>query len=205
MNKAVSVAGLLAFMMAFSVVHAGGHVNSSNVENLKVYYLKEGADFGQYSKVQIADLKLGYARVIAPPWYDGEDKGARKWELTDKDITFLRQSYREAMTAALEADDGYPVVTESGTDVIILDIEIVTLMPYARKGEKVQTRGFGELVAQATLRDGATGELLGIFEGSQDVGSEYQQNTRLNGEKSLRALFEVWGSRMRQVMDQSRN
>ena len=55
------------------------------------------------------------------------------------------------------------------------------------------------------LMDGATGELLGIFEGTQDVGSEYQQNTRLNAENNLRALFDVWGMRMRKVMDDSRN
>ena len=89
--------------------------------------------------------------------------------------------------------------------ILVLDVEIITLMPYARKGEKVQVRGFGELRAQATLRDGATGELIGIFEGTQNVGSEYQQNSRLNAENDLRTLFDVWGSRMRRVMDNSRN
>jgi hypothetical protein len=46
-----------------------------------------------------------------------------------------------------------------------------------------------------------TGELLAIYEGKQEVGSEYQQNTRLNAENDLRALFAVWGGRMRTVMD----
>lgn len=177
----------------------------AEIKNLDPYYVNESADLGKYDKVLIDSLKVGYAKVVAPPWYEGEDKGVRKWQLTDKDIKFLRDAYRDAMTSALEDDDGYPVVETGGEDVIVLDIEIITLMPYARKGEKVETRGFGELRAQATLRDGATGELLAIFEGLQDVGSEYQPNSRLNAENNLRDLFDVWGMRMRKVMDASRN
>jgi len=204
MNKALSVfMAMLILPLSVSTVLAGGH-DVGNVDQLKSYYIQEDLDLGKYTKVLVADLKVGYARVIAPPWYDDEDKGARKWQLTAKDVKFLRQSYREAMIEALEANDGYPVVEEGGTDVIIIDIEIVTLMPYARKGENVQVRGFGELVAQATIRDGATGELIAIFEGSQNVGSEYQQNTRLNAENDLRNLFDVWGARVRAVLDANR-
>ncbi len=197
------VATLLCFTLSTGSVMAGGH-EIGNVEQLKAYYIKEDLDLSQYSKVQVADLKVSYARVIAPPWHEDHNKQAKKWALTNKDIEFLRKSYREAMTDALEAEDGYPVVSEAAADVIVIDIEIITLMPYARKGENVQVRGFGELVAQATIRDGATGNLIAIFEGSQDVGSEYQQNSRLNAENSLRALFDVWGARVRAVLDNNR-
>jgi hypothetical protein len=174
------------------------------VANLKPYYIKDDLDLSRYSKVYVDSLKVLDARVVAPPWFDGDDKGPKKWALTKKDTEFLRSSYRAAMIAEIQDKGGYPVVEELADDVIILDVEIVTLMPYARKGENVQVRGFGELTAQATLRDGMTSELLGIFEGPQDVGTEYQQNTRLNAENNLKALFQVWGERMRRVMDDSR-
>lgn len=195
---------LVGFFMLAHPVFAADENFAATVETLKAYYLNTDSDLSVYDKVLVDDLKVSYARVIAPPWYESGKKSSKKWQLTSGDVKFLRDGYRDAMTQALEADNGYQVVSEATEGVIILDVEIITLMPYARKGEKVETRGFGELRAQATLRDGLTGELLGIFEGAQQVGSEYQQNTRLNAENNLRSLFDVWGARMRKIMDENR-
>jgi hypothetical protein len=206
MRKALPVfAGIVTLVTGFVTAFADNHEGGADVERLKSYYVKEGVNLGAYNKVLVDSLKVTDARVIVPPWYQGDDKWPKKWQLTSRDTEFLRQSYREAMLQAIQAEGGYEVVEEPAEDTLILDMEIITLMPYARKGEKVEVRGFGELRAQATLRDGMTSELLGIFEGVQHVGSEYQQNSRLNAENSLRALFEVWGARMRQVMDESRD
>lgn len=199
-----ALAGIAGVVIGISQSLAADEEFAANVDNLKPYYVQEGGDLSRYNKVLIDNLGLADARVIAPPWYQDEDQGPTKWQLTKKDIDWLRKSYRAAMKNEIETDGGYPVVTEIADDVLILDMEIITLMPYARKGENVQVRGFGELKVQATLRDGMTSELLAIFEGSQEVGTEYQQNTRLNAENNLTALFEVWGSRLRAAMDESR-
>ncbi|MGI9290183.1 MAG: DUF3313 family protein [Gammaproteobacteria bacterium] len=198
--------GLLTFVAVFtaSTVLADGHQPMSNIRNLDPYFIKEGVDLGQYNRVFVDNLKVLDARVIAPPWYEGDNKSPKKWRLTEKDTRFLRDSYRVAMIEKLN-EGGYEVVEAiDADDILILDVEIITLMPYARKGENVQTRGFGELTAQATLRDGLTSELLAIFEGTQDVGSEYQQNSRMNAENNLNELFELWGLRMRYLMDDAR-
>jgi hypothetical protein len=201
--------GFVGLMLGISQAAVADEEFAANVENLQPYdklqpyYIKEGVDLSIYTKVLVDNLGVADARVIPPPWYAGEDKPA-KWALTRKDVEWLHKSYRAAMKQELETEGGYPVVTEMAPDVLILDVEIITLMPYARKGEKVQVRGFGELKVQASLRDGMTSELLAIFEGSQDVGTEYQQNTRLNAENNLKALFQVWGARMRKLMDDSR-
>jgi hypothetical protein len=196
--------GLVGIVAGTGQVIAADEEFAANVDNLKPYYIKEGADLSGYNKVLVDSLGVADARVIAPPWYQEEDQGPARWELTKKDVEWLRKSYRAAMQQEIETKGGYPVVSDIAADVLILDMEIVTLMPYARKGENVQVRGFGELKVQATLRDGMTSELLAIFEGSQDVGTEYQQSTRLNAENNLKALFQVWGARMRKVMDDSR-
>jgi hypothetical protein len=194
---------LLSFGYA-SWAYADSHGVLANVKNLKPYFIKDNVDLSRYNKVFVDNLKVIDARVIAPPWYEGDNKSPKKWRLTKKDVEFLRNSYRTAMIEQLHAG-GYEVVEAiESADVIILDIEIITLMPYARKGENVQVRGFGELKAQATLRDGITSELLAIFEGVQDIGSDYQQNSRLNAENSLKELFDIWGQRMRKVMDDTR-
>jgi hypothetical protein len=201
-KKALAVAVFGAMLSAPAVLFAAAHESEVAVTDLSLYYKKEGLDYGKYNAVLIGRLGVEDARVVAPPWVTGEDRSPQKWQLTGADIRWLRKSYREAMRQEIEADDGYPVVNKAGDGVLIVDIEIIYLMPYARKGENVTVRGFGEMLVQAQLRDGMTGELLGLFEGTQEVGSEYQQNTRLNAENDLRDLFSYWGSRVRGLLDQ---
>ena len=169
------------------------------VRDLDVYFIQEGLDLSVYDSVLLDSLGIMDARVIPPPWAD--EANPKPWKLTDSDANWLRKSYRNSMTEAISGDDGFPVVDEPGEGVLIVDIEIVTLMPYARRDESVTTRGFGEIRVQAALRDGQTSQLLAIFEGPQDVGSEYQQNTRMNNEQSLQELFAYWGGRVRGVLD----
>ncbi len=205
--KTITRITVLSMAALFSLSHAiaGSHESIAATKQLDPYYIKEDVNLGVYNKIFLEALQVNYARVIAPPWYEGDSKNPQKWRLTDKDDEFLRAGYRAAMVEALE-EGGYPVVNQiDDDDVLSLTMKVITLMPYARKGQDVQVRGFGEMTVQATLRDGRTGELLAIFEGPQDVGSEYQQNTRLNAENSLKELFDVWGQRMRKVMDDSRN
>jgi len=201
MHKSFFLAGLVAIVAGGSVTAYAADDEVAQV--LKPYYLKDGVDMANYNSILLDSLGLEDSRVVAPPWIEGEDAAPKKWKLTKGDIRFLRDSYRTAMKEEIETKGGYPVVDQPGAGVLALDIEIVYLMPYARKGEKVTVRGFGEMLVHVQLRDGMTGELLAIFEGKQDVGSEYQQNTRLNAENDLRALFTVWGARVRTVMDEA--
>ena len=195
----------LAMLLGFPMLAAAGaHSSETVVRDLDVYYEKEGVSLADYDAILIDTLGLDDARIVAPPWIE-DDGGPKKWALTNSDAKWLRKSYREAMQEEITANGGFAIVDEPAEGVLMLDIEIIYLMPYARKGDKVTTRGFGEMLVQAQFRDAMTGELLGVYEGKQDVGSEYQQNTRLNNENSLRDLFEYWGARVRQIMDEAHN
>jgi hypothetical protein len=201
-RKIVMFAGLLAVVGFSMAVNAAEQVDVT-VRDLTPYYEKEGVNLADYHSILIDTLGLDHARIVQPPWYDGDEKNPKKWTLSNADIKWLRQSYRETMTAEIAGNNGFPVVAEPGEGVLILGIEVVYLMPYAERGEKVTTRGFGEMLVQAQFRNGMTGELLAIFEGKQNVGSEYQQNTRLNNENRLQDLFQYWGQRVRGLMDQA--
>jgi hypothetical protein len=197
--------------MLASLVLLGGFTSTSGlaatdefeatVADLRPYFRKEGLNLADYDAVLLGTMGLDDARVIPPPWYEGESSSPEKWKLTDGDIRWLRSSYRKAMRDEIEVAGGYPIVDVPAAGVLNLDIEIIALMPYARKGEDVKTRGFGEILVQAQFRDALSGELLAIYEGKQSVGSEYQQNTRLNAENDLRSLFQVWGKRVRLILD----
>jgi hypothetical protein len=201
-RKLVMFAGLFA-VVGFSMALNAAEQVDITVRDLTPYYEKEGVNLADYHSILIDTLGLDHARIVQPPWYDGDEKNPKKWTLSNADIKWLRQSYRETMTAEIAGNGGFPVVDEPGEGVLILGIEVVYLMPYAERGEKVTTRGFGEMLVQAQFRNGMTGELLAIFEGKQNVGSEYQQNTRLNNENRLQDLFQYWGQRVRGLMDQA--
>jgi hypothetical protein len=202
-RNAALIAGLVAVIGFSSVVYAADEQIDVSVRDLTPYYEKEGINLADYSSILIDTLGLDDARIVRPPWYEGEEKNPKKWTLSKSDIKWLRQSYRDTMTKEIAGNDGFPVVEEPGEGVLILDIEIIYLMPYAERGEKVTTRGFGEMLVQAQFRDGMTGELLAVYEGKQDVGTEYQENTRLNNENRLLDLFRYWGKRVRGLMDRA--
>ena len=54
----------------------------------------------------------------------------------------------------------------------------------------------------AETRDAQTGELLGIFEGAQEVGKDYQKNTDFARMENVNKLFDSWGRRVRIAMDE---
>ena len=167
-------------------------------------YEKDGFNIGRYNQVMIDTLGVADARVIPPPWVEGKDRNPKKWQLNSKDIQWLKDNYRAAMKEQIETIGGYPVVSEPSPDAFILDVKIVSLTPYAQRSEDVITRGTGEMTIQAELRDSMTGDLLAIYEGDQDVGSEYQQNARINKEHDANRLFAAWAEKVRLMMDESR-
>ena len=205
----MSKAGFIARSLFMLAVVSGASLAQTDdlykiSKALNQVYEKDGFDIGRYNQVMIDTLGVADARVIPPPWVEGKDRNPKRWQLNSKDIQWLKDNYRAAMKEQIETIGGYPVVTEPSSDALILDVKIVSLTPYAQRSEDVITRGSGEMTIQAELRDSMTGELLAIYEGDQDVGSEYQQNARMNKEHDANKLFSAWGEKLRRMMDESR-
>jgi len=205
----MSKAGFIARSLFMLAVVSGASLAQTDdlykiSKALNQVYEKDGFDIGRYNQVMIDTLGVADARVIPPPWVEGKDRNPKRWQLNSKDIQWLKDNYRAAMKEQIETIGGYPVVTEPSSDALILDVKIVSLTPYAQRSEDVITRGSGEMTVQAELRDSMTGELLAIYEGDQDVGSEYQQNARMNKEHDANKLFSAWGEKLRRMMDESR-
>lgn len=170
-------------------------------DELDIYYEKDDFSLAAYDKVLLNPLLLASAKVVPPPWVEGEDRLPHKWVLSDADITRAKAAYLTAMKNQLATLGGYTIVSEPGPGVLELTVAIVNLTPYAQEGDKVITKGTGELTVQATLRDGMSRELLALYEGEQAVGQEYQENTPLTAQHNVRELFALWGARVRQMLD----
>jgi hypothetical protein len=63
------------------------------------------------------------------------------------------------------------------------------------------TRGSGEMTIHVETRDAQTGDLLGIYEGPQEVGKDYQKNTDFTKQANVKMLFDSWGRRLRLALD----
>jgi hypothetical protein len=172
---------------------------------LETLYEKPAVNLKAYNKVYIDTLGVSDAKLVLPPWADQDTKKIKNWSLPEKDVQLLKSAYRNAMTTIISADDGFPIVTEYGNDVLVIHIAIRSLTPYAQRGDKVITKGTGELVIQLQLRDGGSGALLGIYEGTQAVGEEYQENNRLSATSNLNALFSTWATQSRKILDNAHN
>lgn len=203
-------ASTYAAVFALLVVASATNLTAQNEELFKIskpltfIYEKDGLDLGRYNKVLLLTLGLEHARVVPPPWVEGAAAESQEWELDDADVAWLTHAFFTAMKEQIEGVGGYPLVEDSADDAFILDVEIVSLTPYALPGEEVLTKGTGTLIMQATLRDSITGELLAIFEGEQDVGTEYNPANRISAEHNANELFNAWGTKVRLIMDESR-
>lgn len=132
-------------------------------------------DLRSYTQFLLKPLNLEDTRIIPPPWVENPDP--RKWQLSERNRQFLKAAYRQVMTEGLERSGEFNVVEKAFRGSLELEVKLISLTPYARSGEDVKTKGYGELTFEAALRDARSGELLAMFEGAQQVGEDYQENT----------------------------
>lgn len=156
-----------------------------------------------YSKVYIQDLDLSEAKIISPPWIE---KDSFDWNTTEKNLAFLKARFKEGVTKGLTENNGrYEVVEELGKGVLILDVEIISFMPYVNRADETsETKGSGEFHLSVQLRDGKTYSLIHITEGTQVIGDEYQPNTDMTRATNEKALFEGWGKVLRKALDDAK-
>lgn len=199
----VSITTMLLVMVATLVAQAQDTIQTPELE---VTYFREGVDYKYYNQFVLKTLDVENTRLIPPPWEENPDPV--KWQLSDQNKDFLRAAYREAMKRGLEESGEFKVVTEPLRGTLELEMRLVSLAPYARQGEKVTTKGYGELTFESVLRDARTGEMLALIQGTQKVGEDYQENTDFNKATNLTQHFANWGRRVSGRMSaahQSRN
>ena len=169
---------------------------------LNVEYENPNADYSQFDRLIIEELDLSDTLIVPPPWLAEK---AFEWKTSDKNRAHLQKEFLASMNDQISANGGYEIVGEPGPGVLQLSVKVVSFMPYAeQKDTKAVTLGSGEMRIHVELRDSQTGELLGMYEGPQEVGKEYQKNTDFTKQKNVKKLFDSWGRRVRLAMDGDR-
>jgi len=98
-----------------------------------------------------------------------------------------------AVRSGVESEGKFKVVNEHTPGTLQIDVRLVSLTPWASRDEKVETLGSGTLTFEAHVRDAATSELLAVYQGTQNVGKEYQANTPANKMTDIKQHFTDWG------------
>jgi hypothetical protein len=188
----------LAAMLFSSVAMAG-------TDPLDPTWVRPDTDFSKYTKFLVKPLNLSDVKILRPPWAQDDPI---EWKLETISLEAIQDIFLEAMKETLEADGGYPLVDQPGADVLEVDMELLSIMPYVRPGSdgtddghEVITLGSGEVTGTAELRDSTSRALLILLEGERVAGEEYKEFTTENNIYNLRAMFTAFAKRLRVAMD----
>ena len=168
---------------------------------VSVSVIQPDTDFSKYDKFMIQPLDIGETRLIPPPWIEGKAGKPRPWKISKKNADFMQQQYYDAMKNQLQELGGYTLVDEADDDVLSVEIEIVSLTPWASEKDAVITLGSGEMTFRAEIRDSMTWENLVVYEGDTPVGKDYQEFTEYSVDQNVKALFDHWGEYLRLALD----
>lgn len=157
-----------------------------------VTYTRPNTDFGSYNQFLISPLDMSDMKIVPPAWVT--DSKPHKWQLSEKDVEYIRSLYQEYIANGIRSGKKYDVVSEQAPNTLEVDVEIIRLIPWAKKGDKsAKTKGSGEMKFEVVFRDALSGDLLAIGEGLQNVGENYQENVPINHEHNLKEHFFTWG------------
>ena len=188
------------FFLVFVILFSASQAFS---QQLDAIYVNPDMSLANYDRILLSDLNIASAKVVPPAWVEGKDRNPRRWAIKEQGIQAMQKAFREAVTEHLTANNGYEVVTTPADKTLEATVIIISLTPYALAEDNVVTKGTGELTMQVSLRDALTNKLLAIYEGPQQVGEAYQERTDLSALNDLKSLFDDWGKRIREAMDQA--
>ena len=194
-NRGKLLAGL--FVLLFSSTAFAQHVEPT--------WVKEGVNWEQYSKFLVKPLNIADVKLVKPPWAADDTS---EWTLEIQDLEAIQAIFRDAMKDVLSGNGGYPLVYLDGKDVLEVEVEILSIMPYLKPGGdeslagyEVKTLGSGEVTARVELRDSTTRELLLLLEGEKAAGENYKEFTPANAASNVEGMVRAFATRLRTAMD----
>ncbi len=107
-------------------------------------FARPGVDFSQYDKFILEPLQIA-SNAAQVNSETGSRSRRERWEFDARGVERLKGEFRDAIVEALEADRGYPIVTEPAPGVLRIVAAIVTIdMPPPPQRTGVRGEGGGE-------------------------------------------------------------
>lgn len=171
-----------------------------NSKKLQAVYLLPGADFRQYTKVQLDPTDVAFAK----DWQRDQNSSAigLSRRITDDEAQKIADQVRtgfEDIFAKAYADAGYPVVTAPAHDVLRVRTGVANLTIDAPDNNNSigRSRSYSVQAGAATLiievRDSLSGAVLGRAIDSRAAGDEFaQMRTSVSNRADFSRLFKSW-------------
>ena len=193
------IAGLMLLLVSGTLV----------AKNPPASYVKSGVDLSVYNKVLVRPLNMDNIEVLKPVWEQDNDD---VWAFEPEDGKAIQEWFMDAMQKELEVKGGYAMVSQPASDVMRIEVEMLSITPYVKPGTpandgkfKTSTLGSGDVVISAEFRDSKTRELLILVEGERAIGTEYKKLSPQNHIDNIKGLFARWGMKIREALDEAHN
>ncbi len=175
---------------------------------LSVAYVDPDADFSIYDKVMLLEPHVAFKKN----WQRDQNRSSVHRVSTsdmDKIKSRLKEGFHQAFVEVLEADDGYPVVEETGEDVLLVRPAIVNLDPVAPDVQspgrsRTYTESAGEMTLYVELYDSITGDIIGKALDRQidRRGSYMQWQTSASNRAAANRILKGWAQVLRDGLDE---
>jgi hypothetical protein len=167
-------------------------------------YAVPGVSLAPYKRVMLDSVDLAFKL----------DWQKRHPEITESDVTRIRSQgaavFYEIFSAALTQNNGYPLVTQPGPDVLRVTASITELdvaaAPDSNGAKRMYVVSPSDLTMLMELRDSTTGALLARAidrDKGRAVGNLQVVDAVSNSAEARRAL-ELWAGLLRGALDRAR-
>ena len=181
------------------------------VDNSKVdlAYIDPDTDFSRYNRVMVDALVVDHVEIIFNQSGSAVGPKGSDFELTDKDRADLQRIFAEVMEKNL-AENGYPMVSEPGPDVLRITAALTALEPSAPPDDprsrgvgrtRVYTEGGGSTQIKVAFTDSRSGEVLALVEDRKTSTDLWGVNNRVTNLADVRRHFSAWARSIREWLD----
>lgn len=194
------------------IEEASLHDGLVRVENKAVdaVYRRPEARMSEYSKLLLRPIEVQFAKNWAP-----EKSGSVLYEMHEPDREKIKRELADAFAEVFKRElekGGYPLVGETGKDVLEIQAAIVNLYITApdvsmqTSGRtRVYTSDAGEMTLIMQLHDSVTGQLLARAHDRREGGPDmWQWTNSVTNTSEAKRIIATWATALRKALDAAR-
>jgi hypothetical protein len=178
----------------------------TTIKGLDLAYVRPGADMSVYHKIILDPVEVSFAKN-----WDPKQTGSN-FDISQADRDRIKQGIADltakTFTEEISKDNGYPVVTEPGPDVMrltagILDVWINAPDTNEPGMTRTYTASAGHATLVAELRDSQTGSLFArVVDGREARNSgQFRYTNRVENSHEARMMISDWTRILRKQLD----
>lgn len=207
--------------LLISPVAVQAEEGTSSFENLvpvddaqvAVAFIDPKADFSVFERVMILDTYVSFRSG----WERDQRRGTRGTRISSSDMERIKARVSELFNSvfieALEADDGFEVVSEPDYDVLlvraaIIDLDVTAPDAPAAGRSRTYVANSGAATLYIELYDSVSGQIIGRAfdrQSARNANSMMRWTNRATNTADARRVFRGWAGQLRGFLDTQYN